>query len=58
MTRIDIEFDETGGVYELFTDDGRWLGAFDTIWEAIEERYRLEGAADLSRRDCLREEAE
>ena len=55
---LHIQFDPTGGVYELCTEAGRLLGAFDTLREALAERARLEGEMDLSRRDCLREEAE
>jgi len=29
-----IQFDSSAQVYELFADEGEWLGAYDTMAEA------------------------
>lgn len=35
-----IQFDATAGVYELFTEEGDWLGAYDTFQEALDARAK------------------
>lgn len=41
---MTINFDDTAGVYEVFADDGEWLGCFDTIREA--KAFAAEKEAD------------
>ena len=31
---MSIRYDPTAQVYELFTKDGEWVGAYDTLAEA------------------------
>ncbi|MGJ3630138.1 hypothetical protein AB5I41_31070 [Sphingomonas sp. MMS24-JH45] len=33
-----IQYDSTAQVYELFKDNGDWLGAYDTYAEAADAR--------------------
>lgn len=35
---MTIQFDSSAQVYELFTHDGEWLGAYDTMAEAREAK--------------------
>ncbi len=43
---MTIQFDSSAQVYELFTVDGEWLGAYDTHAEADEARRITGGPGD------------
>lgn len=38
MAQCTISFDDTAGVYELFTSEGDWVGAYDSYAEAAAAR--------------------
>jgi len=43
---MNIHFDPTASVYELFSADGEWQGAYDTYAEADEARRIAGGPGD------------
>lgn len=35
---MTIQYDSSAAVYELFTNEGEWLGAYDTYQEALDAK--------------------